>query len=176
MGSTKWRTVDESPRTFFSEIRHYRTTSVWQIRWPSINQRNNTILPRITSRSSIPINEQSTLPALPLSLYEIDRFSLVNESGNDGTWLTIFGFRTQADARLLIDDFSRTGVIEKSVVRSTSDSLFLVGVDPHSFHQDRRGIKLVSHQIRNASASSTRFEKTWSRIWSNHDRNTILYR
>jgi hypothetical protein len=43
-------------------------------------------------------------------------FSLANESGNDGTWLTVFGFRTTADARILIDEFSRFGVIEKYVV------------------------------------------------------------
>jgi hypothetical protein len=43
-------------------------------------------------------------------------FSLANESGNDGTWLTVFGFRTNADARTLIDEFSRFGVIEKYVV------------------------------------------------------------
>lgn len=46
-------------------------------------------------------------------------FSLANESGNDGTWLTVYGFRTNADARTLIDDFSRFGVIEKYVVRAT---------------------------------------------------------
>ena len=43
-------------------------------------------------------------------------FSLATESGNDGTWLTVFGFRTSADARTLIDEFSRLGVIEKYVV------------------------------------------------------------
>ena len=43
----------------------------------------------------------------------------MNESGNDGTWLTIFGFRTHADARIVIDEFSRTSVIEKYVVRRT---------------------------------------------------------
>jgi hypothetical protein len=43
--------------------------------------------------------------------------SLINESGNDGTWLTIFGFRTPTDIRLLIDEFTRSSVIEKHVVR-----------------------------------------------------------
>ena len=43
-------------------------------------------------------------------------FSLDSESGNDGTWLTVFGFRTAANARSLIDEFSRFGVIEKYVV------------------------------------------------------------
>jgi hypothetical protein len=42
--------------------------------------------------------------------------SLVNESGNDGTWLTVFGFRTNANAQILINEFSRLGVIEKYVV------------------------------------------------------------
>ena len=45
-------------------------------------------------------------------------FSVANESGNDGTWLTVFGFRTNSDARILIDEFSRLGVIEKYVVRA----------------------------------------------------------
>lgn len=49
------------------------------------------------------------------------RTNLVNESGNDGTWLTIFGFRTHADALRLIDEFSRTGVIEKYVIVEESN-------------------------------------------------------
>jgi len=43
------------------------------------------------------------------------RTNLANETGNDGTWLTVFGFRTSADVRTLIDEFSRFGVIEKYV-------------------------------------------------------------
>jgi hypothetical protein len=43
--------------------------------------------------------------------------SLINESGNDGTWLTVFGLRAHADALTLIDTFSELGVIEKYLVR-----------------------------------------------------------
>ncbi|CAF4687484.1 unnamed protein product [Rotaria sp. Silwood1] len=43
------------------------------------------------------------------------RTNLANESGNDGTWLTVFGYRTNTDARTLIDEFSRFGIIEKYV-------------------------------------------------------------
>ncbi|CAF4838964.1 unnamed protein product, partial [Rotaria sp. Silwood2] len=47
--------------------------------------------------------------------------NLANESGNDGTWLTVFGYRTNADARTLIDEFSRFGIIEKYVIIDTSN-------------------------------------------------------
>ena len=53
-------------------------------------------------------------------------FSVANESGNDGTWLTVFGFRTNSDARILIDEFSRLGVIEKHVVRLDRPRLSLI--------------------------------------------------
>ena len=51
-----------------------------------------------------------------ISIFHCLIFSLANESGNDGTWLTVFGFRTNADAQALIDVFSHLGVIEKYVV------------------------------------------------------------
>ncbi|CAF1931180.1 unnamed protein product [Rotaria magnacalcarata] len=49
------------------------------------------------------------------------RTNLANESGNDGTWLTVFGYRANADARKLIDEFSRFGVIEKYVIVDESN-------------------------------------------------------
>ncbi|CAF1253933.1 unnamed protein product [Adineta steineri] len=49
------------------------------------------------------------------------RTNHANESGNDGTWLTVFGFRTSADARTLIDEFSQFGVIEKFVIVDESN-------------------------------------------------------
>lgn len=53
------------------------------------------------------------------------RTNLASESGNDGTWLTVFGYRTHADARNLIDEFSRLGVIEKYVIVEESNLLHI---------------------------------------------------
>ncbi|CAF2689710.1 unnamed protein product [Rotaria sp. Silwood2] len=55
---------------------------------------------------------------------------LTNESGNDDTWLTVFGFRANADAQILIDDFSRFGVIEKYVIVDESN-IFHIKFEAH---------------------------------------------
>ncbi|UJR25246.1 hypothetical protein I4U23_006598 [Adineta vaga] len=53
------------------------------------------------------------------------RTNLANENGNDGTWLTVFGYRTNTDARTLIDEFSQFGVIEKFVIVDESNIFHL---------------------------------------------------
>ncbi|CAF1320449.1 unnamed protein product [Rotaria sordida] len=56
--------------------------------------------------------------------------TLANESGNDGTWLTVFGFCTNADAQILIDEFSLFGVIEKYVIVDESN-IFHIKFETH---------------------------------------------
>ncbi|CAF0934052.1 unnamed protein product [Rotaria sordida] len=70
------------------------------------------------------------------------RTNLANESGNDGTWLTVFGYRTNAEAQILIDEFSRFGIIEKYVIVDTSN-IFHVKFATHL--QAQRALRKHGH-------------------------------